>query len=182
MCKDKPHRYTVGFDPGLNLGWSKVLNGKYIESGHYKNDAQVDIKQRQLELSSLIDDLIRNAHVTTVAVEGVNRVKRNKKVQTESNQHTWAMYWIYGEIMRLSTIYGKEFVSINPMSMKAAMTSGKRDKGKKGCAKKAEVAKIIKSEITDKKMRFDESDAIGIAITDWKLYTGQYTPKKGKKK
>lgn len=167
----------VTFDPGLNLGWSvseDPIKRTLKRSGCIKNDASTPMLERQIELTTFISNLIDEEEPDVVVVEAVNRVGGGK-VNNKKNESTWALYWIYGEIRRIAGVRGIELMEINPATLKAAVTEGKRKPDAKGPAKKEEVMRCVKEIYGDRKMRSDESDAIGLAITFWKLYTKEYT-------
>lgn len=166
----------VAFDPGLNLGWAvseDVKKRTLKRSGCIKNDSDQPMLERQIYLTEFIEKLLEEEQPDVVIVEAVNRVGGGQ-VNNRKNESTWALYWIYGEILRSAGLKGIEVFPINPTTMKAAVTEGKRDPDAKGPAKKEEVMKVVKQIYGDRKMRSDESDAIGLAIAYWKLYTKEY--------
>jgi Holliday junction resolvasome RuvABC endonuclease subunit len=171
----------VAFDPGLNLGWCASDHKRVISSGCIKNDASRPMQERQNELTDFITHLILIENPDVVVVEAINRVA-GSSTDLEKNGSTWALYWIYGEIIRLSGKRNIPVFPISPSSMKSAVTKGKREPDAKGLASKEEVMRVVKSLYGERKMRSDESDAIGLAICYWMIYDGEYTVTKSKPK
>lgn len=66
------------------------------------------------------------------------------------------------------------------MTLKACVTQGKREPGAAGPAKKHEVMRVIKEMFGNRRMRSDESDAIALAVTFWRIYYGEYVVRKSK--
>ena len=166
----------VAFDPGLNLGYAVSENSKkrvLLKSGHVKNDSSQPMLERQITLSNFIETILNDYEPDVVIIEEVNRVGGGQ-VNNRKNQSTWALYWIYGEILKAAGVRGIEIYLMNPATMKVAVTEGRRIPGSKGLPKKEEVMAIVKEIYGDRKMRSDESDAIGLVIAYWKIYNGEY--------
>jgi Holliday junction resolvasome RuvABC endonuclease subunit len=170
------------FDPGLNLGYCVSTRDRKIKaSGSIKNNSHLPMGQRQVAIQSFIFDLIRTEKPDLIVVEAINRVGKGRRLQDEKNASTWALYWIYGEINRLSNLYNEQDpFPINPMTLKACVTQGKRTPGATGPAKKHEVMRVIKEMFGNWRMHSDESDAIALAVTFWRIYCGEYVVKKSK--
>lgn len=176
----------VSFDPGLNLGWavSEDSNTRtLLRSGCIKNDSDEPMFNRQMRLTAFVEELLDTEKPDTVVIEAINRVGGGK-VNNKKNESTWALYWIYGEIMRIAEMKGFEVFPINPATMKTAVTEGHREEGASGLASKEEVMKVVKKTYGDRRMRSDESDAIGLVICFWRIYNNEYVigAKKKKKK
>lgn len=173
---------VVSFDPGLNLGWAVSNSSRQIlRSGCLKNDPKESMFDRQNRLYNFIEGLIIAEGPDVIVIEGVNRV-HGGKTNIEKNSSTWAMYWIYGTIVHMAGKYKAAVFPIVPSQMKAAVTQGKRDPDAKGQASKDEVKKAVADLVDRKKMRSDESDAIGLNVAFWMLYHNEYIPKNAKKK
>jgi len=172
----------LAIDPGINLGYAiseDPIERVLVKSGCVKNDSSIPMLQRQIHIINLIENLLKEEKPDKVILEAVNRVGniRNKK-----NASTWTLYWVYGSILYLAGKADIEVIEVNPSTLKAAVTQGKRDPEAKGSIKKAEVKKCVKEIYGDLKIRSDEADAIGLTIAYWKIYNNEYTPGAKRKK
>lgn len=160
----------LGFDPGLNLGWSVIqffeddstTQPIVIESGVVKNDSDVPIGQRLLELFSFTLALFIK-YKPALALVGIEQVNKARGAAIKKgNDHTWTIYFVYGMLLMLAHAFNIRCEKINPMTMKAQFTLD-------GHADKAVVRTKAQTYLKpgEKIQRSDQSDAIGIAIVAW---------------
>ncbi len=179
----------LAFDPGLNLGYALMNDDEYVLSDFVRNDNKQPMTARMLLLTSKIAKLLAEWQPDFVVVEAINRVGGGA-VNNKKNESSWALYWVYGEIIRLAALHGKEVSPINPTTMKACIvpkeTRSDEQRAKSRSASKDEVATAVRA-LTGQalKTRSDETDAVGLAITFYRIYTGAYVvgaAKKSKKR
>lgn len=169
------------FDCGAHLGYCHAIGNlktKQIsikDSGFTYYDSKLPIGQRLNDYSLWIDQYISDYRSDIVVIEAINRVGTG--LGAKKNENSWLLAYLYGELIRIASKYDIETFFINPISLKACVTGNAR-------ASKNEVIDAIRPYLPPetRTIRSDRADAVALAITYWKVYTGEYVIGGKKKK
>ena len=165
---------TISLDCGAHFGFAVTYGDKIskklnlIESGFVYFGTDYDLGQRQESYTNWLENLILVQQPDLIVVEEVNRVFSG--LHNKKNENSWLLYWLYGEVVRLSAKHHLPLLQINPISLKSCVTGN-------GRAKKNEVIDSVKKYFPElpSKLRSDTADAIALAITHWRMYNNEYT-------